>query len=296
MFRCLSLIDNDLISETIVELLRRAAIFLPKNVKDALKEASIKEENDLANKQLETIIENISLAEKRGIPVCQDTGVPIFFIKLGCSYPKVNRLAEAIIKGTKKATKKIPLRENVIHPLTKENSGTNTGWNMPFMYYEPLEEDYVEVTALLKGFGSEAKTSLAYIPTSEDVEKGIIKFVLDKAKKALGEPCPPYIIGIGVGGTSDIASLLAKKAMLRLPLRKPNPDPEASKLEEKLFKAINRTGIGPMGLGGNVTALAVHMEICGTHTAAVPVAVAFQCWADRQASVRIYSNEKIEYL
>ena len=103
----------------------------------------------------------------------------------------------------------------------KENSGTNTGWEMPFLYYEMVNEDFIEITVLLKGYGSEAKTSLAYIPTSEDVKKGIIKFVLDCARKALGEPYLPYILGVGLGGASDIASMLAKKTFIRLPVRKP---------------------------------------------------------------------------
>lgn len=290
------MIGKSMVSDVTEELLRRAAIYLPKSVKDALQEALSREEEEMAQRQLKTVMDNISLAESKEVPVCQDTGVPIFFVKIGGKCFEVENLAEGIKEGTVKATKNIPLRENVIHPLTKENSKTNTGWCMPFIYYEPTDEDFIEITVLLKGFGSEAKTSMAYIPTSEDVEKGIIKFVLDKARKALGEPCPPYIIGIGVGGTSDIASILSKKAFMRLPLGEPGSDPMASKLEKKLFKAINETGIGPMGLGGKTTALAVHIEVCGTHTAAVPVTVSFQCWADRQATARIYSKGRVDYL
>ena len=167
---------------------------------------------------------------------------------------------------------------------------------MPFLYYEMVNEDFIEITVVLKGYRSEAKTSLAYIPTSEDVKKGIIKFVLDCARKALGEPYLPYILGVGLGGASDIASMLAKKAFIRLPVRKPSPDYESSDLEGKLLKAINSNNIGPMGLVGKTTALALHVEICGTHTAAVPVVVAFQCWANRQATVTIYVNGKFEFL
>jgi fumarate hydratase subunit alpha len=228
--------------------------------------------------------------------VCQDTGVPIFFVKVGKNWSPGNDVVEAITEGTVKATKLIPLRENVIHPLTKENSGTNTGWRMPFIYYEMIPKDFCEIQVLLNGFGSEAKTSLAYIPTSEDVIKGTIKFVLDCARKAFGEPCPPYIVGLGMGGTSDIAAVLAKKAFLRLPLGKKNPDPAAADLEGKLLEVLNATGIGPVGMGGKTTALAVHVELCGTHSAAVPVVMAIQCWADRQAAVRIHSNGTVEFL
>ena len=290
------MIPKEKLIEGIIELLKRASIHLPRSVKEELQTALAKEEEEVTRHQLETILENISIAEERDIPVCQDTGVPIFFVKAGRNWAAVSHIAEAISEGTVKATKAIPLRENVIHPLTKENSGTNTGWRMPFIYYEMTPEDFTEVQVLLKGFGSEAKTSLAYIPTSEDVIKGTLKFVLDCARKGFGEPCPPYILGVGMGGTSDIAALLAKKAFLRLPLGKKNPDPAAADLEEKLLAAVNATGIGAMGMGGKTTALAVNVELCGTHSAAVPVAVAIQCWADRQAAVRIHSNGTFEFL
>jgi fumarate hydratase subunit alpha len=290
------LISKEKLTDVIVDLLKRASIRLPRSVKEELQKALRQEEEEVTRHQLETILENISIAEVRDIPVCQDTGVPIFFVKAGRNWSAIGELAAAITEGTAKATKAIPLRENVIHPLTKENSGTNTGWRMPFIYYEMTPEDFSEIQVLLKGFGSEAKTSLAYIPTSEDVIKGTLKFVLDCVRKGFGEPCPPYILGVGMGGTSDIAAVLAKKAFLRLPLGKKNPDPAAADLEEKLLKAVNATGIGSMGMGGKTTALAVHVELCGTHSAAVPVVVAIQCWADRQAAVRIHSNGTFEFL
>lgn len=284
------------LTEVIIELLKRASIRLPRSVKEKLQEALFKEEEEITKHQLETILENISIAEAKKIPVCQDTGVPMFFLKVGRNWPANNDVAAAITEGTARATKLIPLRENVIHPLTKENSGTNTGWGMPFINYEMIPEDFTEIQVLLKGFGSEAKTSLAYIPTSEDVVRGTIKFILDCARKGFGEPCPPYIVGVGMGGTSDIAAVLAKKAFLRLPLGKKNPDRAAAILEEKLLQALNATGIGAMGMGGKTTALAVHVELCGTHSAAVPVVFAIQCWADRQAAVRIHSKGTLEYL
>jgi len=290
------LIAKEKLTEVIMELLKRASICLPQSVKDKLQTALREEEEEMTRHQLETILENISIAEGGEIPVCQDTGVPIFFVKVGRNWSASNEVAAAITEGTVKATKAIPLRENVIHPLTKVNSGTNTGWRMPFIYYEMTPEDFTEIQVLLKGFGSEAKTSLAYIPTSEDVVKGTVKFVLDCARKGFGEPCPPYILGVGMGGTSDIAAMLAKKAFLRLPLGEKNPDRAAADLEDKLLAAVNATGIGAMGMGGKTTALAVHVELCGTHSAAVPVVVAVQCWADRQAAVRIHSDETFEFL
>jgi len=289
------MIPKSQLTEVIIELLKRASIRLPKSVKEKLKEAYLKEDEGITRKHLATILENIDIAEREKISVCQDTGVPIYFLKVGRNWSEMNEIGAAIAEGTAKATKLIPLRESVIHPLTKINSGTNTGWGMPFIYYEMIPEDFSEIQVLLKGYGSEAKTSLAYIPTSEDMTKGTIKFVLDCARKAFGEPCPPYIVGIGMGGTSDIAALLAKKAFLRLPLGKRNPDPGASALEEKLLEVLNATGIGSMGMGGKTTALAVQVELCGTHSAAAPVVVHFQCWADRQARVKIHSNGTFEF-
>ena len=278
------------------ELLRRATIRLPLHVKEAILQAYERETAQQAKFQLQTILENISIAEKGDLCVCQDTGVPLFYVKLGSMASVEGDIREAISQGTKRATEEIPLRQNVIHPLTKKNSGTNTGWGMPYVHFEiEPDADYIEVTALPKGFGSEAKTSLLYIATNEDIALGLTKCLLDIVLSALGEPCPPYVIGIGLGGTAEIATWLAKKAFLR-PLGTSNPDPLVAKLEADLLEAINRTGIGAMGVGGSVTALGVHIEFCGTHTAAVPVAISFQCWAARSSTARIHSDGRIEYL
>lgn len=291
------MISQDQLTPVIIELMKRASICLPDSVKRRLGAACRQESGLLAKKQLETILENINIAETKQIPVCQDTGVPLFFVKAGRNWIPGNQdVKQAIIEGTARATKLIPLRENVIHPLTLKNSGTNTGWKMPYIYYDMIDEEYTEIQVLLKGFGSEAKTSLAYIATTEDIVKSTTRFVLDCVRKGFGEPCPPYVIGVGMGGTSDVAAVLAKKAFMRLPLRLKNDDPSAADLEDSLLKVVNDTGIGAMGMGGETTALAVHVEICGTHSAAVPVVVAIQCWADRQARVRIHANGTVEFM
>ena len=290
------MITQKTIATVTSELLRRATITLPLRVKEAILQAYERETAQQAKFQLKTILENISIAEKGGLCVCQDTGVPLFYVKLGSMASVEGDIREAILQGTKLATEEIPLRQNVIHPLTKKNSGTNTGWGMPYVHFEiEPDADYMEVTALPKGFGSEAKTSLLYIATSEDIALGLTKCLLDIVLSALGEPCPPYIVGIGLGGTAEIATWLAKKAFLR-PLGTSNPDPLVAKLEADLLEAINRTGIGAMGVGGSVTALGVHIEFCGTHTAAVPVAISFQCWAARSSTARIHSDGRVEYL
>lgn len=287
------MINQEELTNIVVELMKRASIHLPVSVKEGLKHACNEEDCILAKKHIETILEDINIAERKTIPVCQDTGVPIFFVKVGKNWEY--RTVDAITEGTKKATKLIPLRENVINPITFENSGNNTGWGMPYIHYEMTDEDYTEIKVLLKGFGSEAKTSLCYIATTENLEKGLIKYLLDCARKGFGEPCPPYIIGIGMGGTSDVAASLAKKAFLRLPVTANNPDPNTARLENVLRKALSESGIGAMGMGGSHTALSVNIETCGTHSAAVPIVVATQCWADRQATVRIYSDNTFKF-
>ena len=261
-----------------------------------MQQAFEKESSAVSKAQIKTVLENIAIAEKNNVCVCQDTGVPLFYIRFGSALRIEGDICKAVSEATRKATKAIPLRENVIHPLTGENSGTNTGWGMPYIHFEIEPElDYLEITFVPKGFGSEAKTTLVYIATSEPVIEGIEKCVLDNVRFAMGEPCPPYIVGIGLGGTADIATWLSKKAYLR-PLGTHHPDPNVAALESRLLDAINRTGIGAMGMGGNTTALAVHIEICGTHSGAVPVALAFQCWAARQSTARIYDDGRTEYV
>ena len=156
--------------------------------------------------------------------------------------------------------------------------------------------DYIEITAVPKGFGSEAKSSLVFIVTSESMGDAITRCVIDNAIMSLGENCPPTIVGLGIGGTGDIAMHLAKKALFRTPLGSPNPDPIVAKLEARILKALNNTGLGPMAVGGNTTSLAVHAEICGTHTAVSPVGITYQCWAARYSTARIYPDGKVEYI
>lgn len=289
-------ITQKAMSQVVSQLLHRAATRLPVNVKEAIRQAYERETSELAKSQIQTVLENISIAERCDLCVCQDTGVPLFHVKLGSRACFDGDVREAISEGTMRATQEIPLRQNVIHPLTKENSGTNTGWGMPYIHFDLVPQvDYIEITALPKGFGSEAKTTLMYIATSEDIPLALTKCLLDSAVLALGEPCPPYIVGIGLGGSADVATWLAKKAFLR-PLGTLNPDPLVAKLERNLLEAVNGAGIGAMGVGGSITALGVHIEICGTHTAAVPVAISFQCWAARHSTARVYPDGRVEYL
>jgi fumarate hydratase subunit alpha len=286
------LISKNLVKSTVKELLRMASIELPIDVKKALKDAYEREVEDVPKMQLKAILDNIELAEKTGTPMCQDTGVHIVYVKLG--EVEVEGLEDAVREGVAEATATIPLRPNAVHPLTRKNPGTNVGLNMPYIYIEKIKDGFVEITVMPKGAGSENMSALAMLTPAAGL-KGVKEFILQTVVKAGGQPCPPGILGVGIGGTADVAMKLAKGALLR-PLGSRNPDPEVAKLEEELLEALNGLGIGPMGLGGKTTLLGVHIEVAYTHTASLPVAVNYQCWAARRATARIYPDGRVEYI
>jgi len=287
------MISEKTITEAIVELLRRAETDLPRDVEVALKRAYAKEKSELGKIQLREILKNIKLARKNSIPICQDTGIINFYVGLGTGVINDN-IEDILVNATKLATEKIPLRPNAVDPLTRKNSNDNTGIGIPNIELKILRDrDYIEITALPKGAGSENMCKLRMLKPSDGME-GIKKFVLESVAEAKGNPCPPVIIGIGIGGSSDLATRLAKRALLRK-IGEGNVDKEIAELERELERDINRLGIGPMGLGGVVTCLGVNIETSYCHTGSLPVAVNIGCWATRRATVRIYDNE-VEFL
>jgi len=291
--------ENILITENVVEnvafkLLQLAVTELPRDVKEALQRAYREEESEAGKTQLKAILDNMDLAEKTRTPMCQDTGVIIFYVKAGGQAKGLDKIEDALLSATKRATKEVPLRPNAVDPFTQKNTGDNTGRFIPFTHWEIVPGDSVEITVMPKGGGSENVCALGMISPGQGV-KGLKKFVLDTVINAGAQPCPPNILGVAAGGGADIAMKLAKAALLR-PLDEPNPDPNLAKLEEELYEAANSTGIGPMGLGGKFTVLGVKVEYAHRHPASYPVAVAFQCWAARRASARISSDGKVKYL
>lgn len=285
---------ENLVEDVAVTLLRLAVTELPKDVKEALKKAYRDEESETGRTQLEAIINNVELAEKTRTPMCQDTGVIIFYVKAGAEAKDLDKIEQALREATKRATKEVPLRPNAVNPLTGKNSGDNTGRFVPFIHWEIVPESNIEITVFPKGGGSENVCALGMIRPGEGI-KGLKRFVVDTVINAGAKPCPPNILGVAVGGGADIAMKLAKAALLR-PLNQPNPDPLLAKLEKELYEAVNNTGIGPMGLGGKFTVLGVNVEYAHRHPASYPVAVAVQCWAARRASARIHPDGKVEYL
>ncbi|MEM2106050.1 MAG: fumarate hydratase [Candidatus Bathyarchaeia archaeon] len=282
------------VEETAFNLLRQAVIYLPEDVKKALKKAYEEETSDTGKTQLKAILDNIELAEKYKAPVCQDTGTIIFYVKAGAEAKNLDKVEQALINATRRATKEIPLRPNSVDPFTQKNSGDNTGRYIPFIHWEIVPGNTLELTVMTKGGGSENVCVTGMLVPGEGI-KGLKKFVVDAVIKAGAQPCPPNILGVAVGGGADIAMKLAKKALL-IPLDQRNPDPEIAKIEEEILEAVNMTGIGPMGLGGKTTVLGVHIDYAFRHPASFPAAVAFNCWAARRASARINNDGSVEYL
>lgn len=256
--------------------LQEAELYLPPDVKNRLKQAYDSEKNPVARRELENILKNIAIAEERKLPLCQDTGIPVIFMTIPQKIPFSDSLLEAVREGVRKATGAIPLRPNVVDPLSRHNTGDNTGAGMPPIHVEP--GDCLSITAFPKGAGSENVSQIYMLNPSDltKLEDIIVKTVLDAGAR----PCPPVILGIGIGGTFDGAALLAKKALL-------DPIDTMTSFEQDLLNRINRLGIGPMGLGGETTALAVKIRTAGCHTASLPLAINIQCWASRHATITL---------
>lgn len=279
------MITEKQIEDTICQLYKEAAIVLGDDVKCALEDALKREGSILGELNIKAILKNIELAEEKSIPMCQDTGLPIIFVKLGKVH--VENLYEGIKKGVAKATAEVPLRPNVVDPITRKNSG-NVGDKVPIVDIELIDEDYIEFTIMPKGFGSENNNALKMALPAEGIE-GVKDFVVETALKAGGKPCPPIVVGVGIGGSSDMALKLGKKALLGK-VGERNPDPTIAEMELECLERINKDGKGPMGLGGNTTALDVKILKMDTHTAGLPVGVVIQCWADRHATARLEDN------
>jgi len=282
------------VEEAAFNILKQAVIYLPSDVKQALKRAYSEETSETGKTQLETILKNIELAEKLEVPMCQDTGTIIFYVKAGSRVTDLDKVEGALIRSTRRATKEIPLRPNAVSPFAGKNSGDNTGRNIPAFNWDIVPGDSLEIIVMTKGGGSENVSMGAMLVPGEGI-KGLKKFVVDTVIKSGAKPCPPNVLGVGIGGGADISMKLAKRALLRS-LTEHNADPEIAKLEKEILEAVNMTGIGPMGLGGRTTALGVHIDYAFRHPASFPAAVAFSCWAARRAAVRIDAEGTAHYL
>lgn len=241
-----------------------------------------------------SILTNISVADEQQTLVCQDTGLPIFKVLVGARLNlDLARLKDSLRKGCERATAERPLRSNTVHPLTRKHTGTNTGRGIPIVKVEFVSDsDRIELHMAPKGSGSENMSFLKMLNPSDGV-LGIKRFVLQCIFESGARPCPPMIVGIGLGGTSDVAAALAKEASTFRRIGTRDPDPDVAALEAELMDQINQTGIGPQGLGGATTAMAVNIEWAHTHISQNPVAVNIQCWRGERAAAVIEADGRV---
>ncbi len=276
------------VRKAVKELLKRCATDLPQDVEGALKRAKARERG-LPKEIIGTLLENVKVARKSSHPMCQDTGTPIFYVTAPKGYGQKTAKRD-IIQAVREATKEVPLRPNAVDPVRGSNSGDNTGINFPVIHFMEWDRKNVRIELMLKGGGSENVTQLYRLPdTGLDAgrdERGIEKCVLDAVYKAQGKGCPPYIIGVGLGGLADETLGLSKKQLLRKVGDK-NPDRTLRKMEKDLLEKINSLGIGPMGLGGRTTAMAVKIGKQHRSPASYFVAVSFMCWACRRGGIEV---------
>lgn len=276
-------IDAKVIEDTVARLCIEANLRLPPDVISAIESAEKAEPWDGAKRILSLLGDNVRIASEKTLPVCQDTGMACVFVELGQDVHIDGDFEEAVNNGVRRGYGEGYLRKSVVcDPLRRVNTGDNT----PALLTVKLTRgDKMRITVMPKGFGSENMSALKMLKPADGVE-GVKNFVLETVEKAGANPCPPIIVGVGIGGSFDKAACLAKHALLR-PVNEPNPDEYYAALERELLDKINALGIGPQGFGGKTTALAVLIEAMPTHVAGLPVAVNISCHATRRASASL---------
>lgn len=276
-------IDAKVIEDTVARLCIEANLRLPPDVINAIERAEKAEPWGGAKRILSLLGDNVRIASEKTLPVCQDTGMACVFVELGQDVHIDGDFEEAVNNGVRRGYGEGYLRKSVVcDPLRRVNTGDNT----PALLTVKLTRgDKMRITVMPKGFGSENMSALKMLKPADGVE-GVKNFVLETVEKAGANPCPPIIVGVGIGGSFDKAAYLAKHALLR-PVNEPNPDEYYAALESELLDKINALGIGPQGFGGKTTALAVLIEAMPTHVAGLPVAVNISCHATRRASASL---------
>lgn len=276
-------IDAKVIEDTVARLCIEANLRLPPDVINAIERAEKAEPWDGAKRILSLLGDNVRIASEKTLPVCQDTGMACVFVELGQDVHIEGDFEQAVNNGVRRGYGEGYLRKSVVcDPLRRVNTGDNT----PALVTVKLTRgDKMRITVMPKGFGSENMSALKMLKPADGVE-GVKNFVLETVEKAGANPCPPIIVGVGIGGSFDKAAYLAKHALLR-PVNEPNPDEYYAALERELLDKINALGMGPQGFGGKTTALAVLIEAMPTHVAGLPVAVNISCHATRRASASL---------
>jgi len=270
-------VNVKLITEKVKELCMEANTHLGEDVLQAFDRAMGKEESPLGIGILKELKENARIAREEKVAICQDTGFAVIFVELGQDVHLVGGdLREAIFEGVRQGYRDGYLRKSICHPFTRANTGDNTP---AIIHTEVVPGEKVKITVAPKGGGSENMSRVTML-TPSDGKEGIKRYVVQRVKESGSNPCPPTIVGVGIGGTFEQTALLAKKSLLR-PLGRKNPDPELEKFESEILTEINQLGIGPQGLGGRTTSLAVHILMMPCHIASFPLAVNIQCHAQR---------------
>jgi fumarate hydratase subunit alpha len=268
------------ITDTVTRLCMEANYYLGEDVLQALKDFKAKEESPVGKELLEQCIVNAKIAYESDVPICQDTGFAVFFVEMGDQVQIDGNLTQAITEGVRKGYQEGYLRKSIVEdPLRRKNTGDNTP---PVIWVDIVPGDKLKIVIAPKGGGSENMSEVKMLKPS-DGEKGVKDFVVDRVKRSGSNPCPPVIVGVGIGGTYDKCAWLSKKALLR-EIGSKHPDPYYAAMEEELLKRVNDLGIGPQGLGGRTTALAVFIEAHPCHIASLPAAVNIQCHAARHKS------------
>ena len=276
-------INTSQITTAIRDLCIKANTHLGEDVLAAFHKAIELEVSPTGKDILEKLVENARIAREKKIPICQDTGFAVVFLELGQEVHLVGGdLKEAINEGVRQGYQEGYLRKSICHPFTRKNTGDNTP---AVIHIDIVPGDRVRLIVAPKGGGSENMSRVTMLTPAVGIE-GVKDFVVQRVKESGANPCPPIVVGVGVGGTFETTALLAKRALLR-PLGSQNPDTEIASLEADLYEEINALGIGPQGLGGRITALAVHVEMMDSHIASLPVAVNIQCHAARHKEVEL---------
>ena len=281
-----------IVEDTAVELLRSAATELSMEYVEELTRAMEKTEGAVGKSQLGTILENVRIAREGSLPMCQDTGIVAFMVKLGDGFPLRSEIKKILVRATRRATEEVPLRPNAVD-MFKGNTGDNVGLNghVPIFYFDLVEGNGLELVAMPKGGGSSNVAAHGMLKPGLGL-KGVKEFVIEALAKAGSLGCPPYFVGVGIGGGEDLCMSLAKKALLR-PFKVRSPHPKVAEMEEELLEKINELGIGAMGLGERPSDLDLQIEMAARHPASLPVGVVISCWALRHAKATISSDGKV---
>lgn len=276
-------IKSEQIVEQVKKLCIEASLYLGDDVLSCIKEKSKTEKSEVGKNILNILVENAEIAKKKNIPICQDTGMAVFFVEIGQEVlVQGDTITDAINEGVRQGYEEGYLRKSVVSPISRINTKDNTP---AIVHYEMVKGDEIKIEFAAKGFGSENMSKMKMLKPSDGLE-GIKKFIIDTVSEAGPNPCPPMVIGVGIGGTVDKCAQIAKKALFR-ELGEFNEDENIAKLESELLASINKLGIGPQGLGGTTTALGLNIETFPTHIAGLPVVVNINCHASRHKKVVI---------